>query len=168
MSAPTSGGTLQNGGANYAEDADLDLVIGDVVSQIIGMDRDLCRRRWQQSPPLQPDRDTDWCAVGVTSIEPDQNVAAELVGEVYTVHLHETVDVLLSFYGLNATQNAMTFKVGIALGINRGILNDNGLAFLRVSEVRRIPATTHQLTLMRTDVSVQYRSHETRPYPIPS
>lgn len=165
---PTAGGMYQTGGDNFSEDRDLDLIFGDWVSQVTGLPRNLCRRRWQESAPTQPPRDTDWCAVGVTQIDPDQNTQSGFVADDYTVRMHETISVLFSFYGLNATQNAMTMRVGLTIDYNRGILTNNGLVFLRASPPVRVPAIINQLTLMRTDINVQFRRQEKRVFPIKS
>ena len=165
---PTDGGMYQTGGDNFLGDRDLDLIFGDWVSQVTGLPRNLCRRRWQESAPTQPPRDTDWCAVSVTQVDPDQNVCAGFVGNDYTVRLHETISVLFSFYGLNATQNAMTLRVGLAIDYNRGLLTNNGLVFLRSSPPVRVPAIINQLTLMRTDITMQFRRQEMRVFPIKS
>lgn len=165
---PTDGGVYQTSAVNYSEDRDLDLIFGDWVSQVTGIPRNLCRRRWQESAPTQPPRDTDWCAVGVTQIDPDQNTQAGYVADDYTVRMHETISVLFSFYGLNATQNAMTMRVGLTVDYNRGVLTNNGIVFLRSSPPVRVPAIINQLTLMRTDVTVQFRRQEKRVFPIKS
>ncbi len=165
---PTDGGMYQTSGDNFSEDRDLDLIFGDWVSQVTGLPRNLCRRRWQESAPTQPPRDTDWCAVGVTQIDPDQNTQAGYVSDDYTVRMHETISVLFSFYGLNATQNAMTMRVGLTIDYNRSVLTNNGLVFLRSSQPVRVPAIINQLTLMRTDINVQFRRQEKRVFPIKS
>lgn len=165
---PTDGGVYQTSAVNASEDRDLDLIFGDWVSQVTGLPRNLCRRRWQESAPTQPPRDTDWCAVGVTQLDPDQNTQAGYVSDDYTVRMHETISVLFSFYGLNATQNAMTMRVGLTIDYNRGILTNNGLVFLRSSPPVRVPAIINQLTLMRTDINVQFRRQEKRVFPIKS
>ena len=165
---PTDGGVYQTSAVNSSEDRDLDLIFGDWVSQVTGLPRNLCRRRWQESAPTQPPRDTDWCAVGVTQLEPDQNTQAGFVDDDYTVRIHETISVLFSFYGLNATQNAMTMRMGLTIDYNRGLLTNNGLVFLRSSPPVRVPAIINQLTLMRTDVNVQFRRQEKRMFPIKS
>ena len=164
----TEGGVYQTSAVNSSEDRDLDLIFGDWVSQVTGLPRNLCRRRWQESAPTQPSRDTDWCAVGVTQIDPDQNIWAGFVGADYTVRLHETVSVLFSFYGLNATQNAMTARIGLNIPYNRGVLNNNGIGFLRASPPVRVPALVNQLTLQRTDITMQFRRQEMRVFPINS
>lgn len=165
---PTEGGVYQTIAVNESEDRDLDLIFGDWVSQVTGLPRNLCRRRWQESAPTQPPRDTDWCAVGVTQIDPDQNTQAGYVSDDYTVRMHETISVLFSFYGPNATQNAMTMRVGLTIDYNRGALTNNGIVFLRSSPPVRVPAIINQLTLMRTDVTVQFRRQEKRVFPIKS
>ena len=163
-----SGGMLQTATLNTAEDVNLDLLLGDWISQLTGLPRNLCRRRWQESPPVQPARDTDWCALGVTTVTPDQNIAATFKDNVYTLHLHETIEALFSFYGINASQNAMSLRVGLNIGANRTFLTNNGMTFLRSSDVRRVPAIINQLTLMRSDISMQFRRQEQRTYPIQS
>ena len=165
---PTDGGMYQTSAVNASEDRDLDLIFGDWVSQVTGIPRNLCRRRWQESAPTQPPRDTDWCAVGVTQLDPDQNTQAGFVADDYTVRMHETISVLFSFYGLNATQNAMTARIGLNISYNRGVLNDNGIGFLRASPPVRVPAIVNQLTLQRTDITMQFRRQEMRVFPINS
>ena len=165
---PTEGGVYQTNAVNASEDRDLDLIFGDWVSQVTGIPRNLCRRRWQESAPTQPPRDTDWCAVGVTQLDPDQNMQAGYVDDDYTVRMHETISVLFSFYGLNATQNAMTMRVGLTVSGARDYLTNNGIVFLRSSPPVRVPAIINQLTLMRTDINVQFRRQEKRVFPIKS
>lgn len=165
---PTEGGVYQTSAVNASEDRDLDLIFGDWVSQVTGIPRNLCRRRWQESAPTQPPRDTDWCAVGVTQLDPDQNTQAGFVADDYTVRMHEAISVLFSFYGLNATQNAMTMRVGLTVSGARDYLTNNGIVFLRSSPPVRVPAIINQLTLMRTDINVQFRRQEKRVFPINS
>lgn len=159
-------GMYQTDATNTSEDKDLDLILGDWVSDVTGIPRNLCRRRWQESPPTQPPRDTDWCAVGVTQVDTDQNTWQGFDGTEYAVRMHETISALFSFYGPNATQNALTLRMCLTVDYNRGALTENGIAFLRSSPSVRVPAIINQLALMRTDVTVQFRRQEKRIFPI--
>lgn len=159
-------GMLQTSATDAVEDKDLDLILGDWVSAVTGIPRNLCRRRWQESPPTQPARDTDWCAVGVTQTETDQNDWQGFDGTDYTVRMHETITALFSFYGPNAQQNAMTLRIGLTVDYNKAALTENGIAFLRASPAVRVPAIVNQLTLMRSDITVQFRRQEKRIFPI--
>ncbi|MCG4261369.1 hypothetical protein K6W36_12415 [Acetobacter senegalensis] len=166
--APTAGGVIAASSLHAEADADLDLIIGDFVSSVTALPRNLVRRRWQEKPPEQPDRQIDWCAVGVTVTTPDQNANMQWANEQMSVSQHETLEVLLSFYGPNAGRNASTLRMGLSLSQNRAVLQANGMAFHSASAPVRVPSLVNQLWLPRTDITLRIRRNEQRIYPIPS
>ena len=55
------------------EDDALDAVLQAMVVGITGLSGDLVRSQWQVVSPKQPERYTNWCAIGVLTSTPDDN-----------------------------------------------------------------------------------------------
>lgn len=167
--SPTPDGIIPIEGSGAENDRDLDIIFGDFISQITGLSRNLCRRRWQENPPPQPDRNMDWCALGIVDIEPDINDYKYFQDGIgLTVGFHETLSLLVSFYGPNATLNAMNLRIGLTLSQNRIILSEHGMAFMNATNPVRFPELINRLFLPRTDITLKIRRHEKRIYPIKS
>lgn len=52
----------------------LDDFFHDIVAGITGLDTNLVRPRWQETPPPAPKRGTNWAAVGVMNMLPNSTV----------------------------------------------------------------------------------------------
>lgn len=151
------------------QDRDLDLIVGDFIAAVSGLDRSLVRRRWQIVPAKQPDREVNWCAASITDEDFDQYGAQELSGDGPLVaHQHGTLSVLASFYGPDATLYARRFRQGVLICGNRAILFQNGMAILDMGRIVRVPSLVNQGWLPRSDLTFRLRLHEQRSYAIQS
>ncbi|WP_336764175.1 LIC_12616 family protein [Asaia sp. VD9] len=164
-----TGAVLPSSAENIDQDAALDLLLGDFVAAITGLPRDYVRRRWQPRPPKQPPPDTDWCALGVVSQSHDIN-AYQTVNQDGSIDVgrHETFELLASFYGPNGAGFASRLRDGLTLGVNRGVLQANGMAMLDIGRIDRLPSLVNQQWLPRTDIRLRIRRHAVRTYPLQS
>ena len=106
-------------------DAALDAIFQQMIVGLTGMQGSLVRPRWQPVMPKQPEPNVDWCAIGVTLIDPDAGPAFvhDSTGDGQDVALrHESIDVLCSFYGPNAAANAALVRDAIAIPQNNNAL----------------------------------------------
>jgi len=152
-------------------DAALDLILGDFVASVTGMDRSNIRRRWQRTPPKQLPADDDWCALSVTEADQDTNAIQQFNPDgdgSMTLRRHETLSLFASFYGPNATQNASLLRDGLMVGQNRRLLWQNGMAYLDCGRLTRVPSLVNQQWLPRTDITLRLRRQVVRTYPIHS
>lgn len=132
---------------------DIDLTIGDWTAQVTGIPRDLCRRRWQTDPPAQPLREVDWCALGTISVDTDPDA---VITPGY-IAVNGVFDVLFSFYGPHAMDNALLLRVGV---YDRTYLEDANIFIGRAGTVRRVSAIINNLTLNRADIELRFNIRE--------
>jgi len=152
-------------------DAALDLILGDFVASVTGIDRSNIRRRWQRTPPKQLPIDEDWCALSVTEVDQDANAIQQFAPDgngSMTLQRHETLSLFASFYGPNATANASLLRDGLQIGQNRRVLWQNGMAYLDCGRLTRVPSLVNQQWLPRTDITLRLRRQVVRVYPIHS
>ncbi|WP_010515764.1 phage neck terminator protein [Komagataeibacter oboediens] len=163
----TGGYLVPSGYEDAGQDIDLDLVFQPAVAALTGIDPTLVRPRWQRLPPKQPEPHIDWCALSVTDIAADTN-AITTFSEALSggVERHETLTVLCSFYGPNSALRASDLRDGLMLSQNRSALLAAGIAFKRADTIRRIPELTNRRFINRADISLTFRRHSRRTYPI--
>src|SRR5689334_15168070 len=118
-------------------DLDLDAIIQTLIVGVSGLTGDLVRPRWQPTQPKMPDIGTNWCAIGVTSITPDDGPAIIHQPTLFfgqglygagpyggssdgsdVLFRHEQIEVLASFYGTNAQQISGITRDGLGFPQN--------------------------------------------------
>lgn len=164
--ATTSAAVTQTSSSFGQGDLDLDVILQGLVVQLTGLSGSLVRPRWQATEPLYPEYGTTWAAIGVTSQDADVNTMSVPVSEGLAVHRHETLTVVSSFYGPNAAETAGMLRDGMFVDINRGVLDNNGMAILRIGAVSRSPVLLNQKWQNRVDFQFMLRRHTIRVYPI--
>lgn len=151
-----------------APDGDgLDDAIQALVAGVTGLTGDMVRPRWQLEPPQQPGRDTSWAAVGISEQTPDANPyeAHDPTGNgTDHVQRHETLIVLVSFYGPQSQSLAGILRDGIFIGQNRETATALGLALVDVGSIMRVPELTNQKWLNRVDITITMRRQVNRTY----
>lgn len=166
-----TGGYLAPTSTGPDEDLGFDSVLQEVVVGITGLTGSLVVPRWQPVTPTEPDVTTDWCAIGITSIKPDENVSIlhHPDGLGYDeMRQQETVDVLASFFGPNAYNNASILRDGLYLPQNREALFFKHIGLLEVGTLVQIPDLVNQNWRRRVDVPFTLRRMVTRIYAIES
>jgi hypothetical protein len=155
-----------------AEDVSLDAIFQETVRGICNYSGDLVRPRWQPVPPKQPDPGTDWAAVGVTTITPDDGPAfihnPSSGNGTSTSIRHETIDVLVSFYGPNSQMYAGRFRDGIAVPQNTEPLSDVDMRWIECGPLRQVPELVNAQWIRRQDMTARFRRKVTRVYGIES
>ena len=151
------------------EGQSFDDFLQQVVVGISGVEGKYVRPRWQRTPPNQPDFDVDWIAFGITSQRPDTYAyvgpfGTGAAGE--TIQRHEACDILLSFYGPNATAVMERFREGTQIAQNREALFLAGMAHVETGEAVRLPRLDKEQWLMRVDLTWAVRRIIMRTYPV--
>lgn len=153
-------------------DAALDAILQGAVVGITGLPGNLVRPRWQPEPPIQPDFNTDWCALGVTRSTPDvfsydrhDPIGNGGNGQTF-VEEDELLTVLHSFYGPDSSLNCELFRKGLMITQNRDVLASNGIYLVEVQEAIILPALLKEKWVRRVDATVIYRRRTSTSYAI--
>lgn len=147
----------------------LDDFIQELVVGVTGLDGKFVRPRWQAEPPNMPARNVDWSAVGVMDYKGDTFAAITHNpddGGADTVYRQEELNVLVSFYGPNATNYASLLREGLSVPQNREVLLNNDMALISVGNLTPAPALMNERWQFRIDVSVGLRRAVRRTYPV--
>jgi len=165
----TGGYILPAGSPAPLEDAALDALFQQVVTGVTGLLGAMVRPRWQPTVPKQPEPATNWCAIGVTNIEPD-DYPVEIHDDTGDGHdnyaVHETLVVLASFYGPNSMSNAKVMRDGLYIAQNREALTQQGITVTDVGKPVAAPELVNQQWIRRYDVDIRFRRKVERTYPI--
>lgn len=173
----TGGYLVPSAGVVPSEDDALDDAVQSAVAGITGLNGTLVRPRWQAVPPNQPSVDTSWAAVGVTRKTPDANafIAHDPTGEgADKMQRHETIEVLVSFYGPAASANAARLRDGLSIAQNRDMIRtatgptgvDVGMSFVSCGETIVVPDLVNTKWLRRVDLPLTFRRRIDRTYPV--
>lgn len=165
-----TGGFLAPVGPHQPEGDAFEDDIQAVLVGIVGLPPDLVRPRWQPNPPPQPPVTTDWAAVGITEVNSDSFPAVIHSGAgdgSSTLQRHETVDLLVSFYGPNGRALAARLRDGLAIAQNREALF---LMNMGVREIGKKIVTAAGLVneqwVPRYDLTVSLRRRIDRTYSV--
>lgn len=157
------------------EDDALDAALQSAVVGITGLDPTLVRPRWQTVSPKQPEPNVNWCAIGVITSTPDDNVFIEHLngpsvndtsGDLSKEH--EQVDVLVSFFGPNAGQYSGIFRSGIRMPTNLEPLKLVGLYFQGFDRAIKVPVLINQQWVVGWDRAVYFNRMVARVYGVPN
>ncbi|HDX9033766.1 TPA: hypothetical protein ROV54_002823, partial [Staphylococcus aureus] len=112
-------------------DEDLERLISRWIRGVTGLAATLVYPRWTDPQKQIPKNGTTWCAFGITGIQEDFN-PAYVQGEENTEQWsHETVSLILCFYGPQGLAMATRFRDGLLVSQNNDELNRSGLTFLQ-------------------------------------
>lgn len=151
------------------EDDALEDFLGDVVAAITDLDRaNLVRPRWQEDPPNLPERTVTWAAVGVIAFDPDTNAAKMTAADGLSTDLirHETLTILVSFYGPLSGTLAGEFRDGIQVDQNQSELAAAGFALVETRGPTAAPELIKEKWLSRSDITWIARREVRRNYPV--
>jgi hypothetical protein len=153
-------------------DLALSILIDATIVGITGLSGTLVRPRWQPTPPVQPDGNTNWVAVGITPLrrnQPQLQIIQQDDGDYLLTHNHQQeLDVLCSFYGPDARGFAELLADGITIPNNRWVLEANSIRFIRMGETRSVPSIVNASWINRADIVMTLTRDITRTYDIPS
>lgn len=125
----TTAGYLTPVGDSPPYDEDLERLISRWIRGVTGLAATLVYPRWTDPQKQIPKNGTTWCAFGITGIQEDFN-PAYVQGEENTEQWsHETVSLILCFYGPQGLAMATRFRDGLLVSQNNDELNRSGLTF---------------------------------------
>ncbi|MDS0781335.1 hypothetical protein OSC13_25850, partial [Serratia marcescens] len=83
--------------------------------------------RWTDPQPQIPKNGTTWCAFGITGVQEDANPAYIQGAENAEQWSHETIDILICFYGPQGMTVATRFRDGLFVSQNNDELKNSDL-----------------------------------------
>lgn len=150
-------------------DAALDALFQQLVVGVTGLAGDMVRPRWQPIVPKQPDPSTNWCAIGVTDIAPDDypsEVHSGAGNGSDTQSDHESITVIASFYGPNALANAKQLRSGLYVAQNRETLVAANINLIEAKRLVQAPDLVNEQWVKRWDMTIVFRRQSVYIYPI--
>lgn len=164
----TTAGYLTPVGDSPPYDEDLERLISRWIRGVTGLAATLVYPRWTDPQKQIPKNGTTWCAFGITGIQEDFN-PAYVQGEENTEQWsHETVSLILCFYGPQGLAMATRFRDGLLVSQNNDELNRSGLTFLQHGRILNLPELINNQWVRRYDISVDLRRKIIRQYGIQS
>lgn len=151
------------------QDDALEDFLGDVITGITGLDRDKSvRPRWQEDPPILPDRSVTWCAVGVSSQGADSYAYSKTADDGVSEDQvrHETLIILASFYGPQSGAISTMFRDGLQVDQNREELDRAGFGLIDATGPTAAPELIKEKWVQRSDILWRTRREIRRTYPI--
>jgi hypothetical protein len=145
-----------------------------VIVNITGLDGTMVRPRWQVVVPKQPEPYTNWCAFGVTLLDPDANPVLNHLGSGNNgdgqdqLIRHEELTILASFYGPQGMQNASQFRDGLYVGYNLEVLESSLMGMVRAGNITATPEFINEQWIRRYDIEWMLRRQIVRTYNIPN
>ncbi len=164
-----TGGPLAPVGSHQPADLNLDVFLQAIVAGILSMPGVNVRPRWQPTPPSQPDRPVDWCAMGITRVDSDTNavLSHDSSGDGQDDLIrHEQFEVLCSLYGPNAVGNAARLRDGLSVPQNREALASQDIAYVSADRIVRVPSLVNQQWIGRADLPLTFRRKISRTYAV--
>jgi hypothetical protein len=141
------------------DDAALDAIFQQLVSDVTGLAGNLVRPRWQPSVPKQPEPGVNWCAIGITEVTQDDGpwLVYDEPSNTEQYWDHELVNVLASFYGPNSQQYARLLRAGLNIPQNTEELLPNAIRYIDCGPVRKVPELINLQWVLREDIALQFR-----------
>lgn len=152
--------------SEVAYDQQLKDIFQAFIRQLIRMDGTLVRPRWQQKPLPTPDINTNWCAFGIKTTQPNDTPYFEQQQDSAISIRHESIELLISFYGPLSESNINLLRDGLAIPQNIAQLKFNQIKFVSISEITIAPDLLNQQWVQRHDVTVMFRRKTQRAIPI--
>lgn len=140
-----------------------------VVVGITGLPGNLVRPAWQPEPLNLPPNGTDWAAIRTTSSDPDTYavVTHDPSGQGQDIlQRHETVNMLVSFYGPGADSNAALLQDGLQIAQNREVLTLSEVALQQTQAPVTVPVLIKEMWYYRVDLLVIFKRKIKRFYPV--
>lgn len=149
---------------------DLNRFIQAVLVGVSGLEGRLVRPRWQVEPANMPDLEVDWMAFGITRVTRDAYAYEDHVddpdGGYDRFIRHETIELLLSFYGPDGNGYASLVGDGLQIAQNREALTAAGMAVVETGDLTTVPTLVKERWQQRVDMTLTLRRQVRRHYPI--
>jgi hypothetical protein len=151
------------------EDSALEDFLHDVIANVSGMANDKVRPSYQSYPPNTLVANTDWMAFWIQGQDSDTyavTVHDPAVLGSDELQRHETVDILVSSYGPNASKNLGILRDGLQIPQNREVLNSVGMGLTATGRIIPVPSLVKEKWRRRCDMAMIIRRQIRRTYPV--
>jgi len=151
------------------EGDELDDFFQEIASGITGIDINLVRPRWQETPPPAPKRSTDWIAIGVMKAEGEFDGYLGHNGDgdgQDNVRRFETIEVLTSFYGPQCQRCAALLRDGLSIPQNNEPFQLHQMGLADLGPLLATADLVNQAWLRRVDFTFRVRRTIFRTYPV--
>lgn len=154
--------------SNIPNDQALEDALNPTIAGITQLDANTqIRPRFQEDPPAVPDRSVNWVAFGITRILSDTCAATvQQSNSSALVIRNQDIEVLLSWYGPQAGNNAEVFRDGLQIDQNRDLLRAADLGIITIGEARKAPELFKSKYLNRYDMTLMLRRRTARQFSI--
>jgi len=170
MTDSSTGGYLQPAVTSPPlEDDALTAIFQQMIVGITALPGNMVRPRWQPNPPKQPEPTVNWCALGIAvqTLDDGPAIIHNGAGNGSDTYIrHEQIDVLASFYGPNAMQNAQLLSDGLAIPQNLEQLKAQDMNSVDTGQIRAAPDLINEQWVRRYDLELTFRRKITRTFPI--
>lgn len=156
MGDSATGGYISPSGT-IAYDQDLEDIFQAFIAGITSLQGAMVRPRWQQEPPPMPAIGENWCAFAIKSTKPDAGPYFDQNDESMDSIRHESIDLLLSFYGVNGQSLANIYKDGLAIPQNISQLSGYSIKFVECGEIIAAPDFLNNQYVHRYDLVTTFR-----------
>src|SRR6516225_1986045 len=151
------------------EDDALTAIFQQMIVGITALPGNMVRPRWQPNPPKQPEPTVSWCALGIAvqTLDDGPAIVHNSAGNGSDTYIrHEQIDLLASFYGPNAMQNAQLLSDGLAIPQNLEQLKAQDMNSVDTGQIRAAPDLINEQWVRRYDLELTFRRKITRTFPI--
>jgi hypothetical protein len=151
------------------EDDALTAIFQQMIVGITALPGNMVRPRWQPNPPKQPEPTVNWCALGIAvqTLDDGPAIIHNGTGNGSDTYIrHEQIDVLASFYGPNAMQNAQLLSDGLAIPQNLEQLKAQDMNSVDTGKIRAVPDLINEQWIRRYDIELTFRRKITRTYAV--
>jgi hypothetical protein len=144
--------------------------LADIVAGITALPRNSVRPRFQEEPPPEPPRGTNWCAVGPLSEDPEGGLPSivhhgEGDGE-DELRTHPVITVMASFYGPQAYGLATLLRDGLYVSQNHEYLYKVNMGIVDTDAVTNASELVNAKYRKRFDLTFRVRRLVERHYPV--
>lgn len=165
MADSTSDGYIPASGA-VPNNQELEDIFQDLIAGITSLQGKMVRPRWQNEPPPLPKISENWCAFGVKNISSDDGPYFQQNKEDMDNIRHESIEVLLSFYGPQGQHYANLFKDGLGIPQNIAQIRAHKIKFTGCGEILTAPDFLNNQYVHRYDMTATFNRQVKRSYAV--
>lgn len=165
MADSTSDGYIPASGV-VQNDQGLEDVFQGLIVGITSLQGKMVRPRWQNEPPPLPKISENWCAFGVKNTRSNDGPYFQQNKEDMGNIRHESIEVLLSFYGPQGQHFANLFKDGLGIPQNIAQIRAHKIKFTGCGEILTAPDFLNNQYVHRYDMTATFNRQVKRSYAV--
>ena len=161
-----TGSSLLPVGEALPADASLEDVLQAHVVGITGLPGALVRPRWQPTVPKMPEPCETWAAIGISTTDADAGPVLNQGAEVGGYIRHETIQVMVTFYGPHAEQKIKQLRDGMHIRQNNQALLAIKAKVVQCGDIKSVPEQYNMQWVRRYDMTYTLHRRVELTYPI--